>query len=123
MIIPVAVEKLAHFDFAEIASRQEALQTISPGLLDIFYHPIFDFFWKNRLFQQPPLLLTVGPSKAYFKRQPALATGAPGTQRQLDGTMAGKPSNYDRPRIRLEFQSEFPSAVARFFGWQRRPFH
>jgi hypothetical protein len=53
LIIGVAVEKLAHFDFAEIASRQEALQTISPGLLDIFYHPIFDFFWKNRLFQQP----------------------------------------------------------------------
>jgi len=55
----VAVEKLAHFDFAEIASRQEALQPISSGLLDIFYHPIFDFFWKNRLFQQPPLFATV----------------------------------------------------------------
>jgi hypothetical protein len=59
MIIPVAVEKLAHFDFAKIASRQEALQTIFPSLLDIFYHPTFDFFQKNRLFQQPPLFSTV----------------------------------------------------------------
>jgi len=50
---PVAVEKLPHFDFAEIASRQEALQTIFPSLLDISYHPIFDFFEKNRVFQQP----------------------------------------------------------------------
>jgi hypothetical protein len=49
----VAVEKLAHSEFAKIGSRQEALQTISPSLLDIFYHPIFDFFQKNRLFQQP----------------------------------------------------------------------
>jgi hypothetical protein len=57
--IPVAAEKLAHHDFAEMASRQEALQTIFPSLLDIFYHPIFDFFWKNRLFQQPPLLSTL----------------------------------------------------------------
>ena len=50
----VAVGKLAHFKFAKTASRQEALQTIFPSLLDIFYHPIFDFFEKNRLFQQPP---------------------------------------------------------------------
>ena len=49
----VAVEKLARHEFAEIASRQEALQTIIPSRLDIFYHPIFDFFQKNRLFQQP----------------------------------------------------------------------
>ena len=63
------------------------------------------------------------PVKAYFKRQPAVATGVPGTQRQLDGTIAGKGSNDDRPRIRLELQSEFPSAVARFFGCQRRLFH
>ncbi len=59
MIIPVAVEKLAHCDFAEIASRQEALQTIFPSLLDIFYHSIFDFFKKNPLFQQPPLFATL----------------------------------------------------------------
>jgi hypothetical protein len=49
----VAVEKLAHSEFAKIGSRQEALQTISPSLLDIFYHQIFDFFQKNGLFQQP----------------------------------------------------------------------
>jgi hypothetical protein len=52
---PVAVEKLALHEFAEIASRHEALQAISPSHLDIFYHPIFDFFQKNRLFQQPLL--------------------------------------------------------------------
>jgi hypothetical protein len=50
---PVAVEKLAQRELAEIASRQEALQTISLSLLAIFHHPIFDFFQKNRLFQQP----------------------------------------------------------------------
>jgi hypothetical protein len=44
LINPVAVEKLAHRELAEIASRQEALQTISPSLLDIFYHPVFDSF-------------------------------------------------------------------------------
>jgi len=49
----VAVEKLALHEIAEIASRQEALQTIFPSLLDIFYHPIFDYYQKNRFFQQP----------------------------------------------------------------------
>jgi len=44
----VAVEKLVDQEFAEIASRQEALQTIFPSLLDIFYHPIFDFSQENR---------------------------------------------------------------------------
>jgi hypothetical protein len=33
---PVAVEKLAHQEFAQIASRQEALGTIFRSLLDIF---------------------------------------------------------------------------------------
>jgi hypothetical protein len=56
---PVAVEKLACHEFAEIVSRQEALPTIFPSLLDIFYHPIFDFFQKNQLFQQPRLFETV----------------------------------------------------------------
>jgi len=46
----VAVEKLSRRKFAEIASRQEALQTIFPSLLDISYRLIFDFFQKNRLF-------------------------------------------------------------------------
>jgi hypothetical protein len=53
----VAVEKLAHHDFAEIASRQEALQTIFPLRLDILYHPNFGFFLKMRVFQQPPPVL------------------------------------------------------------------
>src|SRR6266404_5126410 len=57
--VPFAFTKLAHSEFAKIGSRQEALQTIFPSLLDIFYHPIFDFFQKNRLFQQPPLLPTL----------------------------------------------------------------
>jgi len=52
----VGVEKLAQREFAEIASRQEALQTIFPNLLDIFYHPIFALFQENRLFQQPQRL-------------------------------------------------------------------
>jgi hypothetical protein len=50
----VAVEKLARHEFAEIASRQEALETIFPSLLDIFY-PILDCIQKNRVFQQPLL--------------------------------------------------------------------
>jgi hypothetical protein len=51
-INPVAVEKLAHHGSAEIGSRQEALQTIFSGLLDIFYVLIFGFIQKTRLFQQ-----------------------------------------------------------------------
>jgi len=46
----VAVEKLAHCDVTKTASRQEALQTIFPSLLDIFYRPIFDFFRKIDFF-------------------------------------------------------------------------
>jgi hypothetical protein len=46
VIISVAVEKLSRQEFAEIASRQEAPQTIFPSLLDIFYYPIFDFLRK-----------------------------------------------------------------------------
>src|SRR5260370_13524234 len=72
----VAVEKLARSEFAKIRSRQEALQTISLSLLDIFDHPIFDFFQKNRLFQQPLLLppaiskcdIAVGPERFRFPR-------------------------------------------------------
>jgi hypothetical protein len=52
-ITGVAVEKLTHSEFAKIGSHQEALRTIFPSLLDIFYHPIFDFFQKKRVFQQP----------------------------------------------------------------------
>jgi hypothetical protein len=46
----VAVEKLAHSEFAKIGSRQEALQTIFLSLVDIFYHPIVDFFRKSEFF-------------------------------------------------------------------------
>jgi hypothetical protein len=46
LITGVAVEKLARHEFAEIASPQEALQTIFPSLLDIFYHPISTFSEK-----------------------------------------------------------------------------
>ena len=49
----VAVEKLAHLEFAEIGSRQEALQRIFSDHLDIFYRPIFGCVQKSRLFQQP----------------------------------------------------------------------
>ena len=34
-------------------SRQEALQTIFPLRLNIFYHPNFRFLQKKRVFQQP----------------------------------------------------------------------
>jgi hypothetical protein len=59
----VAVEKLAHWEFAKISSRQEALQTISPSFLDIFYRRIFGFFRENRLFQQPQDFSTVIPRR------------------------------------------------------------
>jgi hypothetical protein len=41
------------------ASRQEGLQTILPGRLDICYHSIFDFFRKNRVFQPQDLLTSI----------------------------------------------------------------
>jgi hypothetical protein len=63
----VAVEKLAHFDFAKTASLQEGLQAIFPSRLDIFYHPIFDFFQKNRLFQQPLLITTYLKVRHFFE--------------------------------------------------------
>ncbi len=63
----MAVEKLSPRKFAEIASRQEALQTISPRRLDIFHHVIFHFFQENRLFQQPRLLTTGTPPTEDFR--------------------------------------------------------
>jgi hypothetical protein len=44
---PVAIEKLTHPEFAEIRSRQEALQTIFSDLLDTFDPLIFGFVQKN----------------------------------------------------------------------------
>ena len=61
LITGVAVEKLAQQESAEIASRQEALQTILSVLLDIFYPTIFNFVQKDRLFQQPRPLRTSNP--------------------------------------------------------------
>jgi hypothetical protein len=68
---PVAVEKLGHQEFADIASRQEALETTFPSLPDIFYHPIFDFFQKNRVFQQPEIVTT------YFGKHSNLPSPTP----------------------------------------------
>src|ERR1700751_4048213 len=84
----VAVEKLAHSEFAKIGSRQEALQSIFPSLLDIFYHPIFDFFQKNRLFQQPQRLsLPNRPKPDAFNRRTKtpywLAREPPGSTRAI----------------------------------------
>jgi hypothetical protein len=90
VIIPVTVEKLAHHDVAKTASRQEALSTIFPSLLDIFYYPIVDFFQKNRLFQQPPVFATVIHS---------------GVQRKVDGVsfQAGLFSNVNFPVPNWQF--------------------
>ena len=63
----MAVEKLAQSEFAKIESRQEALQPIFLSLLEIFYHPIFGFFQKNRVFQQPLLLPTVIQEEGHFR--------------------------------------------------------
>ena len=75
VITGVAVEKLARYEFAEFASRQEALQTIFPSPLDIFYHPIFDFFQMNRLFQQPQDFPT--PIQLFARNRPRIASGWP----------------------------------------------
>jgi hypothetical protein len=58
--MPVAVEKLVPQKTAKNRSRQEALQTIFCGHLDIFYPSISGYFKKKGLFQQPRLLSTVG---------------------------------------------------------------
>jgi len=46
----VAVEKLASGKFAENAMRQDALQTIFSGRLDIFYPRICADFLKSEFF-------------------------------------------------------------------------
>jgi hypothetical protein len=60
----VAVEKLAHFDFAKTVSLQEALQAIFPSLLDIFYHPIFDFFGETDFFNSHRISQHLSGSRA-----------------------------------------------------------
>jgi hypothetical protein len=52
LLTGVAVEKLALYEFAEIASRQEPLGMIFRSRLDIFYHANFGFLQKRRVFQQ-----------------------------------------------------------------------
>ena len=47
------VEKLASEKATEIRTRQEALQTIFFGSLDIFYPTILTCFRKKGVFQQP----------------------------------------------------------------------
>jgi hypothetical protein len=49
-ITRVAAEKLAQREFAEIASRQEALQTIFPSLLDICITRFSTFLRKTEFF-------------------------------------------------------------------------
>jgi hypothetical protein len=60
-ITGVAVEKLARHEFAEIASRQEALQTIFPSFLDIFYHPIFRPFSEKPTFSTATGFVNIYP--------------------------------------------------------------
>jgi hypothetical protein len=57
----VAVEKLPPEKFAEIKSRQDALQTIFSGRLDIFYPPILGILKGKRVFQQPQAITLIDP--------------------------------------------------------------
>jgi hypothetical protein len=61
----VAVEKIARSEFAKIGPRQEALQTIFPSLLDIFYHPIFDFFSEKPSFSTATAFPNIYPSGSF----------------------------------------------------------
>ena len=58
----MAVEKLASREPAEIRSRQDALQMICWGRLDIFYPPICTGLLRFRVLQQPRLLSTIDRS-------------------------------------------------------------
>jgi hypothetical protein len=49
----VAVEKLLLAKFAKIKSRQDALQTIFSGSLDIFYPPNFGCLGRKASFSTP----------------------------------------------------------------------
>jgi hypothetical protein len=64
--LPVAVEKLILGELRENSSRQEALQAIFSGWVDIFYHRIRGRFHRKRVFQQPRLLAPteLGPTGA-----------------------------------------------------------
>jgi hypothetical protein len=63
----VSVEKLILARLAENSSRQDALQAIFSGWVDIFYHRIRGRFRRKRVFQQPranALIETVAESDA-----------------------------------------------------------
>jgi hypothetical protein len=49
----MAVEKLASKKSAKIKTRREAQETVFSSRLDIFSFPIFAYFEKKGLFQQP----------------------------------------------------------------------
>jgi hypothetical protein len=53
MTTGVSVEKLILARLAENSSRQDALQAIFSGWVDIFYHRIRGRFRRKRVFQQP----------------------------------------------------------------------
>ena len=71
----VAVEKLALRELVEIALRQEALQTISLSLLDIFYQPIVDFFSEKPTFSTATGFLNTYPGAESSRRGERLGTG------------------------------------------------
>jgi hypothetical protein len=58
----VAVEKLLPAKFAKIKSRQDALQTISSGRLDIFYPPNFGCLGLKASFSTATGVYTQNPS-------------------------------------------------------------
>jgi hypothetical protein len=63
----VSVEKLILARLAENSSRQDALQAIFSGWVDIFYHRIRGRFRRKRVFQQPRVLVRRGVgAKGYW---------------------------------------------------------
>ena len=48
----MAVEKLAHSEFAKNQIASGSSTNYFPSFLDIFYHPFFEIFLKTRVFQR-----------------------------------------------------------------------
>src|ERR1700722_1273800 len=110
----VAVEKLARFDFAKTAPRQEALQTIFPTALDIFYHPIFNFPEKPTLSTATGIITTYLdlPRPRDRKNLPLEWFAENFPLDCVSVTRIGVTDNYpvqigERPRLLLVPQSEF----------------
>jgi len=59
VVSPVAVEKLAHSKFAKLLRVRKLYKRFFPVSWTFSNHPIFDYYQKNRLFQQPALFSTV----------------------------------------------------------------